>query len=336
VPHTLKELAAVVGDCNLAGDGDVHISDVCSLANPQPGCITFALSPKWIKKATNSSVAAIIVKEPCDIAGISQLIHPNPRLAFAIIVEHMYRRPHDFQGISAQAAVDSTASIGDPVSVAAFVSISAESAIAAGTRLDPGVRIAENVTIGRNCYLHANVVIERGCTIGDNVIIHAGTVVGADGFGYVQDQGRNRKVPQIGAVVIGNDVEIGANCCIDRGTIDNTVIGNGVVVDNLAQIAHNVTIGDDAVIVAQVGLAGSATVGARAILGGKAGATEGVVVGDGAILAAQCIATHELKGGAMYAGNPAIPVEVWRKSKVIQRRLPEVWPKLQKILKESE
>lgn len=334
--HTLAQLAELLDNATVIGDGNTGISGICSIGNPRPGCITFAGSDKWLRQVSGTSAAAVIVARDPGVNGVNLIIHPHPYLAFVTIVNHLYAKPPNFTGVHSTAVIDGEAAIASPVSIGPAASVGPGSTVAKETILAAGVRIGSNVTIGKRCHLHPNVVIEDGCTIGDDVIIHAGTVIGADGFGYIQHEGRNVKVPQTGVVRIGNQVEIGANCCIDRGTIDDTVLGDGVVLDNLVQIGHNVVIGDHAVIVAQVGLAGSARVGPRAILGGKAGATEGVEIGEGAILAAQAIATRTIEPGTMHAGNPAIEIEIWRKSRVIQRRLPAVWSKLQKIIKESK
>lgn len=332
----LAELREYLGEGEVLGDGSIEIRGVCSAVKPRAGMITFANNSRWLKRIEPGSAAAVITSARPAQENLPALLHPNPYLAFVKIVRLFHPEEEENGGISGHAAISADATLGRDVSLGPFVSVGRGAAVADGTTLDAGVRIGADAVIGSNCRLHANVVIEDRCVIGDNVIIHAGTIIGADGFGYIQHQGKNVKVPQIGRVVIGNDVEIGANCCIDRGTIDDTVIGNGVVLDNLVQIGHNVTIEDNAVIVAQVGLAGSSSVGKGAMLGGKAGATEHVRIGPGAILAAQAIATREIKGGTMNAGNPATDIETWRKSKVIARKLPAVWSKIQKLIKDSE
>jgi UDP-3-O-[3-hydroxymyristoyl] glucosamine N-acyltransferase len=190
--------------------------------------------------------------------------------------------------------------------------------------LYPGVFVGDDTTIGDDSLLYPNVVVREGCTIGARVIIHCGAVIGSDGFGYVQDQGRHYKIPQLGGVTIENDVELGANVTVDRATLGQTVIKQGVKVDNLVQIAHNVTIGAHSILVAQVGIAGSTRVGHHVMIGGQAGLADHIVIGDQVMIAARAGVNRSLEPNQIVSGAPVMPHEVWVKAQAVIPRLPEL------------
>jgi UDP-3-O-[3-hydroxymyristoyl] glucosamine N-acyltransferase len=186
------------------------------------------------------------------------------------------------------------------------------------------VFIGNDTTIGDDTLLYPNVVVREGCTIGARVIIHSGTVIGSDGFGYVQDQGRHYKIPQLGGVTIEDDVEIGANAAVDRATLGQTIIKQGVKVDNLVQIAHNVTIGAHSIVVSQVGIAGSTRVGHHVMIGGQAGLADHIVIGDQVMIAARAGVNRSLEPNQIVSGAPVMPHEVWVKAQAVIPRLPEL------------
>jgi UDP-3-O-[3-hydroxymyristoyl] glucosamine N-acyltransferase len=196
--------------------------------------------------------------------------------------------------------------------------------IGARVILYPGVFIGNDTTIGDDTLLYPNVVVREGCTIGARVIIHSGTVIGSDGFGYVQDQGRHYKIPQLGGVTIEDDVELGANVTVDRATLGQTVIKQGTKVDNLVQIAHNVTIGAHSILVAQVGIAGSTRVGHHVMIGGQAGLADHIVIGDQVMIAARAGVNRSLEPNQIVSGAPVMPHEVWVKAQAVIPRLPEL------------
>jgi UDP-3-O-[3-hydroxymyristoyl] glucosamine N-acyltransferase len=329
---TLGELAAKL-DRPVRGDTSTRIRAVAPLEQAGPGDITYA-DGRWLKRLSQCAASAVVVREDPGIPGLNCIIHEFPALAFVALLNIFHPRNIRFTGVSSRAEVDESATLGEPLTVAAFASIGAGSVVGPRCFVAAGARIGESAVIGADCVIHPNVVIGDCCVIGDRVIIHAGTVIGADGFGYLQHEGRHVKVPQVGAVRIGNDVEIGANCCIDRGTLGDTVIGNGVKIDNLVQVAHNVVVGDLAIIVAQVGIAGSATIGPGAILAGNVGVIEHVSVGAGAMVSAKSLVTKDVKPGTANAGIPAGDLDEWHKSTVILRNLPKHWRKLLEILRE--
>jgi UDP-3-O-[3-hydroxymyristoyl] glucosamine N-acyltransferase len=260
----------------------------------------------------------------------AQLLLPNPYYAFAKALEFFYPQKIVRPGISDKAVVSEQALIGKDVAVFPFSFISPGSFIGDGTIIYPGVFIGENTRIGSRCILYSNVTVRENITIGDRVVIHAGTVIGSDGFGYVFEKGEHYKIPQVGGVVIEDDVEIGSNVSIDRATIGNTLIGKGTKIDNLAQIAHNVRVGEKSLIVAQVGIGGSSEIGSFVSIGGQVAISDHSTVESGTMIAGQSgLAGHITKG--VYAGSPAIPHKTWLRAQALYGRMPEMHKKLREL-----
>jgi UDP-3-O-[3-hydroxymyristoyl] glucosamine N-acyltransferase len=197
--------------------------------------------------------------------------------------------------------------------------------------LFPGVFIGQDSTVGDDSVLYPNVVVRERCTIGARVIIHSGTVIGSDGFGYVQHEGRHHKIPQLGGVIIEDDVELGANVTVDRATFGQTVIKRGTKVDNLVQIAHNVTVGEDNILVAQVGIAGSTTLGRHVMVGGQAGLADHIRIGDQVMIAARAGVTRNLEPNQIVSGAPAMAHETFIKAQAVISRLPELRQKVREL-----
>ncbi|HUX07868.1 MAG TPA: UDP-3-O-(3-hydroxymyristoyl)glucosamine N-acyltransferase [Acidobacteriota bacterium] len=330
----LEEIARHI-DCAFVGEGGRVIRGVATVLEAGPDEITFAAGEAWERRLSDCAAGAVILANEPDVPGLNYIVSPNPQYDFVRVVRLFNPERRRFDGISAQAAIDESAEIVEPTSIGAFVCIGAGSEVGARTVIHPGCIVSHDVTIGVDCTLHPNVVIENGVTIGDRTIIHSGTVIGADGYGYTRHENHHHKIPQIGSVRIGDDVEIGANVCIDRGTLGDTVIGNGVKIDNLVQVAHNVTVGDDALLIAQVGISGSCNIGRGVVLAGRAGLKDHVSVGDGAVVAAAAVVTHDIKPGEVVAGYPAVDIKTWRRSQVIVRNLPRVWPRILELIKEA-
>jgi UDP-3-O-[3-hydroxymyristoyl] glucosamine N-acyltransferase len=279
-----REIADYLG-VELVGNGDVEIRRVASLADASTGEIAFT----EISAQFQSGASCVIA--PLDLpAGASQpvLRSANPKLAFSRIAALLNAPPIAVPMVHRSALVRESAQVAEDAFVGPFVCIDENSRIGAGAHLDAAVIIGKNVTIGKNCVIHPGVVIEHDCAIGDNVVIHAGVVIGADGFGYVADENNiHHKFPQIGSVVIEDDVEIGANTCIDRGALGETRIGKGTKIDNLVQIAHNVQIGKRVVIAAQTGISGSTVVEDDCVIGGQVGMGDHATVKSGAVIGSQ-------------------------------------------------
>jgi UDP-3-O-[3-hydroxymyristoyl] glucosamine N-acyltransferase len=325
----LNEIAELL-DGRLSGDGEVEISGVSGLSEAVQGDITFVSDKKHMQQAKESLAAAVIVKEVVSGLDKPQIAVVNPQLAFALLLDHFYVNPHPYEGISERAFVSPSASIGENVTVYPFAYIAAGVTVGKDCLIYPGVFLGEKSVIGDGSVIYPNVTVREGITIGQRVIIHAGAVIGADGFGYVFDGQSHRKIPQVGGVVIEDDVEIGANTAIDRATTGMTFIGRGTKIDNLVQVGHNVRIGSNAIIVSQVGIGGSSTLGDGVILGGQAGIADHATVEAGTILAAKAGVMGTVKRG-IYSGGPAIPHRDWLRSSALFARLPEMRDKIRDL-----
>lgn len=284
---------------------NIVINDVASLESAKEGDITFLQNPKYIDKFRNTKASACIISEK-NISNapknIALLISENPYYSHALITQKFYMRENKFLEISEHAIVDNSAEIGDR------------------TVIHSGAFIGDGVVIGKNCIIHPNVTITNAI-IGDNVIIHHGSAIGQDGFGYAFHNGRHHKIPQLGRVVIENDVEIGANTCIDRGAGPDTIIGEGTKIDNLVQVAHNVRIGKHCIIVAQVGISGSTEIGDYSVIGGQVGIIGHLKIGKGVQVAAQSGIFRNLEDKEIVGGTPCVPLRQFHKQTVILDKL---------------
>jgi UDP-3-O-[3-hydroxymyristoyl] glucosamine N-acyltransferase len=310
---------------------DIEITGVSGIHDAQEGDISFIAAQRYRKELTACRASCVLVKEAIPDVNITQLKVSNPYRAFATLLEHFYVKPKKFSGISDGAIISEKAHIAANVSVFPFSYISDNVTIGSGTIIYPYVFIGEHTTIGEQCVIYPHVTLREGIRIGNNVIIHSGSVIGSDGFGYVFDEGSYHKIPQVGGVIIEDDVEIGSNVSVDRATLGNTVIGKGTKIDNLVQIAHNVRIGNNSVIVAQVGIGGSTDIGNYVILAGQVGISDHTKIDSETIIGAQSgIKGHVTKG--TYIGTPALPQRDWMKAAALFARLPA----LNKRIKELE
>jgi UDP-3-O-[3-hydroxymyristoyl] glucosamine N-acyltransferase len=306
--HTLADIAERTGG-RLFGDARCEITGVAGIRDAGPGDITFVANPRYVRDLATTGASAVIVSEDVAVPeGRSGLVHENPSLAFAQVVEMLFPPPaRPEPGVHPGAWVDPSASIGADVSIGPFVVVEAGARVGARSVLAPFVYVGADARVGADCLLYPHVSVREQCVLGDRVIVHCGAVIGSDGYGYVQIGTRHQKIPQLGTVEIGDDVEIGANVCIDRARFDKTVIKRGTKIDNLVQVAHNVQIGEDALVIAQVGISGSVEIGDGAILLGQAGLTGHIRVGDGAIVTAQSGVAKSVPPGQTVMGTPARP-----------------------------
>jgi UDP-3-O-[3-hydroxymyristoyl] glucosamine N-acyltransferase len=318
----LSELAEIVSG-TISGDADTEIAGVSGLESTLAGHITFITSDKQVRAAQESGASAVLVGTFYPEVEKPQVRVEDPHYAFAVLLERFHARPPAPRGISELAYVAEDAVLGEDISIQAFCHVSSGATVGRGTVMYPGVFVGEGVQVGSDCVLYPNVVLMDGTELGNRVIIHGGTVVGADGFGYVQREGRHVKVPQVGGVSLGDDVEVGACACIDRATTGKTVIGRGTKIDNLVQIAHNVSIGEHCVIVSQVGIAGSAKIGNYCMFGGQVGLSDHAVIEDGVMFAARSGAFGRYTKG-VYGGAPAVPHREFMRAASLFRRLPEL------------
>ena len=312
----------------LIGDGSVKVANVASVANAQDGDVVFVESAKHLELAMKSHAGAVIVRESdAEITTTKPLlINPNPRLAFATAAKLLYPRK-EFPGeIHPMAVVDPRATVAPSCSVDAHAVVEANARVGERCFIAAGCYIGEGVVIGEDCELYPRVVVYPGTTIGRRVTVHAGAVLGSDGFGFVRDEkfGRYVKFPQVGRLVIGDYVEIGANCTIDRGALDETVIGPGTKLDNMVHIGHNASIGANVVIAAQTGVSGSSSIGDECVVGGQVGIADHVTIESGAILGAQSgiPSNKTIRGkGVVFWGTPARPIKQYLKELAVLSRL---------------
>jgi UDP-3-O-[3-hydroxymyristoyl] glucosamine N-acyltransferase len=330
----LRELAERL-QCRLEGDGDLEISRVAGIEQAQPGDITFVAHEKYVSKLAATRASAVIVSPRLEgPGGASALLRTEqPYLAFAQAVDLLTTAPPPPRGIDPLTSIAADATLGDAVSIGPFVTIGAGAAIGARTVVHPNVSIGAGVRIGDDCVIRSQVSIRDGVMIGHRVIVQDGAVIGSEGFGFAKrPDGTHMKIPQRAAIVIEDDVEIGANTAIDRPAVGETRIGAGTKIDNLVQIAHGVRVGRRVLLAAQVGIAGSCVIDDDVILAGQVGVANHVHLGKGVLATAQTGIPNSVEAGGYVSGYPAIPHGDWLRSAAVYRSLPA----LKKQLKELE
>lgn len=328
---TLAELARRL-DCRLEGDGALEVTRVAALDEAGPGDVTFLTHPKYADRLAATRASAVITDDRATGAPCAVLRSAQPYLAMARAVEALTPPARPAPGISPLAAIDATAELGVDVSIGPFVAIGPGVRVGARTILESHVAIGAGVSLGDDCHLHPRVVIRGGITIGHRVVLQSGVVVGSDGFGFARrPDGSHEKIPQVGRVVVEDDVEIGAHATVDRPAVGETRIGAGTKIDNLVQVAHGVRIGRHVLLAAQVGIAGSTVVGDRVMMAGQSGATGHIRLGEGAIVGAKSAVTKDVAAGQHVVGIPAIDAASWREATVLARHLPELRERLARI-----
>lgn len=316
----LREIAGIIGG-RILGNPDIEITGVSGINEAKPGDITF-LSGR--KKTFDLKASAVIVKEEIkSLAPASMILVDNPYLAYARALELFHKKPYKLSGISSKAIICDNVTFGNDVSIYPLAYVGANAQIGSRVSISPGAYIGEGVIIGDDSVIYPNVSIIEGTRIGRRVTVHSGTVIGSDGFGYVPVNGTYYKMPQVGGVIIEDEVEIGANVTIDRATTADTIIGLGTKIDNSVHIAHNVKIGRHCIVVAQVGISGSVEIGDGVIIGGKAGVIEHIKIGNGAVISAGAGITEDIPDGQVTSGYPSMPHKNWLRAQSSLRRLPD-------------
>lgn len=331
----LGEIARLVGG-ELNGPADLEITGAATVDRAGPHEITFAAEKRYFELARSSKAGCIIVPKDAPELERPTLRVQNPRYAWAMVLEAFAPKKEHPVGIHPSAVIGPDVKIGKGVSIQAHVVVGAGSVLGDGVVLCPGVVVGAGCVIGDETFIHPNVTIHDRVQIGKRVIIHPGAVIGSDGFGYVTVNGRHRKIPHIGTVVIEDDVEIGANTTVDRGVCGATRIGRGTKIDNLVQVGHNVEIGEDCLVVAMAGIAGSARLGDRVTLAGQSGVAGHLSVGDDSVVAARGLVARDLPPKSFVSGFPARPHRETMRVIAATQKLPEALESLSKLAKRVE
>jgi len=333
--YRLGDLAERLG-AELRGDADSEVVRVAQLQSAAPGSISFLANSKYLKHLAATRASAVIVSpELADKSPVDVLISDNPYLCYALAADILHPKPAFQAGIHHSSVIAEETSIAEDVWIGPFTVIEAGSRIAPGVFIGPGCVIGAGSSIGRDSRLVAKITLCARAQLGERVLIHPGVVIGADGFGLANDHGKWIKIPQLGSVVIGNDVEIGANTTIDCGTIQDTIIADGVKLDNQIQIGHNVEIGENTAIAGCAGIAGSTKVGKNCTLGGAVGVAGHLEIGDDVHFSGLTPVTRSFTQPGHYSGNlPAVSNSEWRKSVAHIRRMSDMMQRLKTLEKQ--
>lgn len=312
--------------CRLVGHTDADLTAVNTLEDAGPTDISFLANPRYRRLLATTRAGLVVLGEHEDIPdGLTCLCTPDPYLAITLLIQRLHgERRHPQWGLDPRAAVSRHAVIGRNPNIGPNVFIADDVIIGDDVTIYPGVAIMDGCRIGNQVTLMPNVVLYENTIIGDRVTIHAGTVIGEDGLGYAPADGKWVKIPQVGHVEIGDDVEIGANCTIDRATLGRSVIGAGTKFSNLIAIGHGTKVGEDCLFVAQVGLAGSVSVGRNVTMAGQVGVVGHVTIGDGAVLGAKAGVTNDVPAGATVLGAPAVEIHEAKRQFAALQKLPEM------------
>ncbi|PID45722.1 MAG: UDP-3-O-(3-hydroxymyristoyl)glucosamine N-acyltransferase [Proteobacteria bacterium] len=336
--QSLRDIAEFIGG-HIEGDDSIKISSVAPLDQAGCGEITFITGSKFLSKLAGLNASALIAPLSLDTSAFSGVVlrHSNPYLAYAKTVQLMYPEPR------LPAVIHASAVVADDVEMGEQVAIAAKAVIDSGVKIGNRVQIGAGCVVGAGCVLEddvclkANVTLYEGVTIGARTRLHSGAVIGADGFGYAPDAGKWEKIPQIGAVTIGEDVEIGANTTIDRGALSNTIIGNGVIIDNQVQIGHNIVIGDQTAIAGAAAIAGSTVIGKRCQIAGAAAIAGHITIADDVTVTGMSMVAGSIKQKGVYSsGTPVTDSRRWRKNAVRFTQLDDITKTVRELRKQIQ
>jgi UDP-3-O-[3-hydroxymyristoyl] glucosamine N-acyltransferase len=327
----LGELASRLG-AELCGDADVEVTGAKGIEDAGPSEITFVANPRYTSLARKTAAAAVLVEPEFQQISAATLRIKNPYHAFSRALGFFYQPPAYPPGIHSTAEIDQTAQIGEGAHIGAYVVVGPGVWLGPHATLLPHVVLYSGVRAGSHFFAHAHAVVREGCVLGDHVTLENGAIVGSDGFGFAKnDTGWWEKIPQSGPVRLGDRVDVQANACIDRATVGETRIGDGVKIDNLVQVGHGSQVGENTLLCAQTGLAGSSAIGKNAILAGQAGVAGHCSLGDGVILTAQSGVSHDIPAGKMISGSPGFDNRIWLRAVAIFQRLPELLRRLDRL-----
>ena len=328
---TVDEIAAHVGG-QVVGDGNSPIYGVASIEDAREGDLTFLANEKYRPFLDSTGATAVLVDRDTSSPGRTLIQVDQPYLAFAqtlTLLAEQWGKPKG--GMHPTAVLGEDVELGEDVTVMAFAVLDDHVKVKSRTVIYPHVYVGKQSVIGCDCIVYSHVSLRERVTVGDRVIIHAGTVIGSDGFGFAQDQGVNVKIPQVGTVVLEDDVEIGSNVSIDRGTMGRTIIGKGTKLDNLIQVGHNVSVGENCIIVSQTGISGSTKVGKGVMIGGQVGIVGHITLGDGSKVTARSGVSKNVKPGSVVMGAPARPMRQEQLVQAYTRRLPDLFKEVEEL-----
>jgi UDP-3-O-[3-hydroxymyristoyl] glucosamine N-acyltransferase len=320
---TLKELADHLGG-TVRGDESCRVNGLAPLESAGPDKITFLANPKYAPKVAETGAGAVLMAPGGEAYGRNVIEVANPYLAFAKLLTLFYVRTPAPQGVMNGACLGSNVALGSDITIHPGAIIGNNVTIGDRTVIHPGAAIYDGVTIGSDTLIHANCVVRERCRIGNRCVLQPGAIIGSDGFGYAPDGAGYYAIPQIGIVVLEDEVEIGANSCIDRAALETTLIRRGTKLDNLVQIAHNCQIGENCMIVSQVGISGSTKLGNHVTLAGQVGVAGHLTIGDNVMIGAQSGVPNSVPANGGYSGTPIMPHKEWLKAMAVMPRLPEL------------
>ncbi|HEY3276984.1 MAG TPA: UDP-3-O-(3-hydroxymyristoyl)glucosamine N-acyltransferase [Syntrophorhabdaceae bacterium] len=332
---TLKEIAENIGGL-VKGNGDTAIGRISGINEAEDGDIAVLTNPAFRKNLAKSRASGLIVGEETNLEDLKDrnlILVKNPSRAYLKVAYLFYKPEERVKGIHPSASVSDCASIAEGVSIGAFACIEKGAVLEKDVTVYPFAYIGQGVVVGEDSTIYPHTTLYAGTKIGKKVTVHAGTVIGSDGFAYMWDGQSHAKIPQLGIVEIGDDVEIGANVTIDRASLEKTRIGKGVRIDNLVMIAHNVSIGDNSIIVSQVGIAGSAVIGKNVVLAGQAGVKDHVTIGDNVQAGGGTGITSDVPENSLIMGYPHMPHKEWARLQGYLRRLPKLFKTMKGIEK---
>ena len=330
---TAKQIADFIGG-KIEGDENASVCTFAKIEEGKEGAISFLSNPKYANYLYETKSTIVLINNDFQLEKETKATLIRVENAYECVAKLLQLYAASLpkkKGIDPKASVSDTAVIGENVYIGAFAVIGDNATVDANTQIYPHTVVGDNVKIGSGCTLYPNVTVYQGCVLGNNVTIHSGTVIGADGFGFAPNTEGYDKIPQIGNVIIEDNVEIGANTCIDRSTMGSTIIHKGVKLDNLIQIAHNVEVGENTVMSAQVGVAGSTKIGSWCMFGGQVGLAGHIKIGDKTNLGAQSGVPGNIKGNETLIGTPPMEPKAYFKSQAIFRRLPEIYKQLAEL-----
>ncbi|MEE4252465.1 MAG: UDP-3-O-(3-hydroxymyristoyl)glucosamine N-acyltransferase [Desulfuromusa sp.] len=329
---TLQQLADLVSG-EIHGNADLEVLRVAPIDKAQVGDITFVANPKYLAKLKDCQASAVILAPGIDVPGQNLIVCANPYLAFAKILTFLQVSALPVKGVMPGSSVAESAVVDPSATIYPGCVVGDKVVIGAGTTLYPGVAVYANVTIGKDCVLHANVVVREGCHLCDRVILQPAAVIGSDGFGFAPDGSAYFKIPQVGIVVLEDDVEIGANSCVDRAALGETRIRRGTKIDNLVQVAHNVDVGEDCILVSQSGIAGSSKIGNHCTFGGQVAIAGHLTVGENVMIGGRGGASGNVAPNQVLSGLPLMPHKQWLRATMTLPKLPEMRKDMQQMQK---